>query len=549
MDRRSECNVLGLIVALMSLVHGQEALGHPLDEIGICHNSTVRVSVDEIQVEYILWFAEIPAFTERKLLDMDEDEKWSKGEKAEYASRLSSKVQPALRLELDGRRLDLRINNVSIPDDQLRLMSLTIDFELSAKIPRFAPGRHSLRYEDRTYPKQYGAVTARASWGPKLTPVFRPRPVTDEAERIDDAAFAQQDLLDIEEDALYAPPPPHRKLALDFVVEGEPVVAQSDGKEEGRVEAQAAMPDTEPSSAATRTATLTSVPFQRRSARRTRETKDRLRRLISSKDRGLGFWALALGASALLGAFHALEPGHGKTIVAAYLVGSRGTVWHAVLLGIVVTISHTASVMLLGVVLLYLQEYVAPDTVGPAITMLSGAIICAIGLYLLVVRAGHHTHSPGHDHHHGLGHTHAPEGQAHEHEHGHEHAHSSHEHDHAEAGNEHEGRLTMRTLIPLGISGGIVPCPPAIVALIFAFSVSRVGFGLAIILAFSLGLAVVLSAVGIAVVSLRGFANRFESTGPILRFLPVLSALVVMGLGFAVIVQGLVEAGVVTIRL
>ena len=107
----------------------------------------------------------------------------------------------------------------------------------------------------------------------------------------------------------------------------------------------------------------------------------------------------------------------------------------------------------------------------------------------------------------------------------------------------------MRTLIPLGISGGIVPCPPAIVALIFAFSVSRVGFGLAIILAFSLGLAVVLSAVGIAVVSLRGFANRFESTGPILRFLPVLSALVVMGLGFAVIVQGLVEAGVVTIRL
>ena len=125
---------------------------HPLDEVGICHNSTVRVSVDEISVQYILWFAEIPAFTERKLLDVNGDNKWSRGEKAEYAPLLSSKIRPALHLEIDGRRVDLKMGVVSIPDDQFHLMSFTIDFELSARTPRLAPGRHSLRYENKAYP-------------------------------------------------------------------------------------------------------------------------------------------------------------------------------------------------------------------------------------------------------------------------------------------------------------------------------------------------------------------------------------------------------------
>ena len=107
----------------------------------------------------------------------------------------------------------------------------------------------------------------------------------------------------------------------------------------------------------------------------------------------------------------------------------------------------------------------------------------------------------------------------------------------------------MATLIPLGVSGGIVPCPPAIVALIFAFSVGRLAAGLAVIFAFSVGLAAVLTGIGIAMVSLRGFAERFQATGPLLCVLPVLSALLVTGLGLAVVVQGLIEAGVLVIRL
>jgi len=524
-------------MALACLVFTRAVGGHPLDEIGICHHSTVRVSVDEVSVRYILWFAEIPALAERKLLDIDKNGKWSRGEKAEYAARLSSKIRPALHLEIDGRRVDLKMGDVSAPDDQRHLTSLTIDFELSAQMPHLAPGRHSLRYNDKTYPKQYGAVTARAAWGPKLAPVSHTTSATEEAERADDAALTRPAPLDVKRDARFAPPPQRRKLDLDFIVEGEP--------QQGGVVTQTPAADAGPPSVATQTATPTSRPFQRKSAERSQATKEHLRRLISSKDRGVGFWVFALGVSALLGAFHALEPGHGKTIVAAYLIGARGTIWHAALLGIVVTVSHTASVVLLGVVLLYLQQYVAPDTIGPAVTMLSGAIIAVIGLYLLIARTRHHSHSLGHDHH-GLMHSHALGNHEHGHDHGHDH---SHEDEHAQANHKPEDRLTLRTLIPLGISGGIVPCPPAIVALIFAFSVSRVGFGLAIILAFSLGLAVVLSAVGIATVSLRGFANRFESTGPILRFLPVLSALVVMGLGFAILVQGLIQTGILVIRL
>ena len=372
-------------------------------------------------------------------------------------------------------------------------------------------------------------MTARASWREGVDAIERPQ-LPDFEDQFDDA-------IDVIDDSLsaYAPPPQQREFTAAFRVRG-PSGADSPGE----AATVAARPR----------------PIQRPTTESNERTKDRMRRLIGAKDRGAAYWCLALGLSALLGGLHALEPGHGKTLVAAYLVGSRGTVWHAVVLGVVVTVSHTFSVIVLGVVLLYFQAQANQAAIAPVVTMISGGVICAIGAYLLIVRAmgaghGHsHSHSQDHDHDHDHGHDH-------DHDHDHEHTHDyaahepmGHRHDHAVGAGHEDGsdRLALRALLPLGISGGIVPCPPAIVALIFAFSIGRVGFGLAVILAFSLGLAVVLTSVGIAMVSLTGFAGRFKSTGPILRVLPAASALIVMLLGLALVVQGLIEAGVVVVR-
>src|SRR5260370_26726930 len=132
--------------------------------------------------------------------------------------------------------------------------------------------------------------------------------------------------------------------------------------------------------------------------------------------------AAALGIAFALGAAHALTPGHGKTIVAAYLVGSRGTLKHAMFLGAMVTFTHTISVFLLGLATLFLFQYVMPEKITQVLGAISGLSIVAIGgwmMYKRVHAAGHdqHGHHHGHDHHH-HGHQH------HDHDHGHDHSHT-----------------------------------------------------------------------------------------------------------------------------
>ena len=154
--------------------------------------------------------------------------------------------------------------------------------------------------------------------------------------------------------------------------------------------------------------------------------------LMATEQLGLGIILIALAVAVGLGAFHALEPGHGKTLVAAYLVGSRGTVKHALLLGLIVTAAHTAGVYLLGAVTLYASQYVVPERLYPWLGVVSGVLIAGLGAVLLVRRyrgkdgilSHHHhdhaNHSHGSDHHH---HHHHPRDHGHSHHHGHTHEH------------------------------------------------------------------------------------------------------------------------------
>jgi len=227
-----------------------------------------------------------------------------------------------------------------------------------------------------------------------------------------------------------------------------------------------------------------------------------------------GFIALGLGA------LHALEPGHGKTIVAAYLVGSRGTARHALLLGLIVTASHTAGVFALGAITLYASRYIVPEQLYPWLGVFSGLTIAGLGGYMFLRRWSgldlDHSHTSGQLHSHWFSSGKQSEG--------------------APQAVEPAKSVSLYQLFALGITGGIIPCPAALVVLLSAFALHRIGLGFFLIIAFSLGLAAVLIGFGMLMVYARRFMASLRVDGPITtRWLPVASAafMTILGAGIA----------------
>jgi ABC-type nickel/cobalt efflux system permease component RcnA len=256
---------------------------------------------------------------------------------------------------------------------------------------------------------------------------------------------------------------------------------------------------------------------------------------------------LALMGAFVWGAGHALTPGHGKTIVAAYLVGSRGTVRHALFLGLTTTITHTAGVFILGFLTLLTSSFIVPEQLYPWLGVASGLLVVGMGLSLFRGQLyGLARHDADHDH---RGHTHP-----HDHVHPHDHPHSGHSHNHLPPGAD-GAPITWRGLLALGISGGLLPCPSALIVMLSAISLQRVGFGLVLIVAFSLGLASVLTAVGILWVQARQVFNYLPRRewlkpapryGRLLRLLPAASALFITTAGIAVAFQAFIQTGLLS---
>ena len=281
---------------------------------------------------------------------------------------------------------------------------------------------------------------------------------------------------------------------------------------------------------------------------------DRIKELIN-QPLTLQLAIAALVISFVLGGLHALTPGHGKAIVAAYLVGSKGRVIDAVFLGLVVTFTHTFSVIALGVVMLVAQEF-APEDIVPWLSLFSGILIVGIGAWLLAKNmkqyysGGAHSQGPGHNHHHGHRHDHDHDhSHDHDHDHDHDHPHDhDHGHSHSHGGRTHSHVPPERTgfwgLLSLGISGGIVPCVDALIGLLFAISLNKLVWGLIILSAFSLGLAAVLVAIGILMVMAKPLLERFTGEGIWLQRLPIFSAAVVILLGAILIFKAINSVGV-----
>jgi ABC-type nickel/cobalt efflux system permease component RcnA len=223
----------------------------------------------------------------------------------------------------------------------------------------------------------------------------------------------------------------------------------------------------------------------------------------------------SLAAALFWGAAHALSPGHGKTIVTAYLVGRRGTPRDAAILGGIVTVTHTIGVFALGLVTLALSQWIVPDRLYPWLNAIAGVSVVLIGAAVLRSRVADWRHERAHRR-------------------GRHHHHHGHDHDHTP-----EPGSGLRGLLAVGVSGGLLPCPSALVVLLAAISLHRVGFGLVLIVAFSLGLALSITGIGLLAVLARGVFARRTFDGLLLRALPAVSALVIVAAGVAMTARAL----------
>lgn len=204
--------------------------------------------------------------------------------------------------------------------------------------------------------------------------------------------------------------------------------------------------------------------------------------------------AIAFG----FGAVHALSPGHGKTLVSAYFIGSQGTAQQAVLLGLTITFTHTLSIFLLGAIALFASQYFLPEQSYPILSFVSGLTIGIVGLSLLRKRL----HSDSHCHSHA--HAHSP--------------------------------TSFSSLVKLGIAGGLMPCPSALVMLLSAVALHQISYGLFLVGGFSLGLASVLVILGVVAIYARQWLERLPQTDQVLQKLSILSAIVIMIIGFGITV-------------
>jgi ABC-type nickel/cobalt efflux system permease component RcnA len=484
-----------LLVCIALLAIAAPAPAHPLGNFSISHYTRLELRPDSIELRYVVDMAEIPTFQETQETGLVTE--IAHPTAARYVARKAETLKDGLALSVNGRRLPLETvaTTIIFPPGAGGLPTLKLAARYRA---RLAPGDTDLDidYRDGNFGGRAGWKEIVAVAAPALELVHSSVPAHDRSRELSDYPT---DLLDS---------PPQTTSAT--------LVATR----RGTILAAAPIPPPAPSDGATPAL----VP------NRQAATRGGFTELVATRELGLGIVLFALIAASGLGALHALEPGHGKTLVAAYLVGSRGTAWHAAVLGLVVTASHTIGVYILGAVTLYASRHILPERLYPWLGVTSGLLIAGLGFVLFLRRYAGGGSAHQHTHDHG------------DHTHGDEHPHHHHHHTHA-------GEVSLRTLFALGITGGIIPCPAALVVLLSAISLNRVAFGLVLIVAFSLGLAAVLVAVGVLIVHARSLMMRWHGDGPLLtRWLPLTSSAVMTVLGVAIVVQGLRAAGVLVIR-
>lgn len=488
------------------LLSSATSFAHPMGNFSINHYAKLKVGQKSIQIRYLIDMAEIPTFQEMRQFDITpaNDDPGV----ARYLEGQAQVLRKGLSLEYDGQSVPLATvsREAEFGDGAGGLPTMKMAIVFSGKV-RATAGAHQLSYVDNNF-------SGRAGWK-EVVVLSDGVSILDSSAPSDDRS---RELTDYSSDPSNSPP---QQVSALVSFRTLPL-----GTERRAPVAVVHAPSSPSDAKISAKATTASVTPQSAAGHVQNTPRNRFTEMISTQRR-LSFWVLLTAAliAAGLGALHALEPGHGKTVVAAYLVGSRGTAKHAVLLGVVVTAAHTAGVYLLGAATLYASRYVVPEQLYPWLGAISGLSIAGIGVFSFLGRwtgeTGEHSHTPGERHSHWFVSVFKQS---------------------VSAGSRPTGSGTMeralsfRELVLLGITGGIVPCPAALVVLLSAFSLHRIGFGLFLITAFSFGLAAVLVIIGLAMVyAKRAISSRVPTGKTALRYLPLLSSafMVVLGVGIA----------------
>jgi ABC-type nickel/cobalt efflux system permease component RcnA len=499
---------------------------HPLGNFTINHYSGLRVAPSNVLVDHVTDFAEIPTFTERRTMDTDADGQVSDSEAGAYAQSKCTALESDLELIVGGSRLSLGLTQlgISFPMGQGNpTMRLVCVYSAPLAAP-LAVGT-SFSFADHSYAERQGwREITLAGDGTTLT--GSDLSSTSASDRL---THYPADLLTVplgQASAAFVGNPGGTTLPAFGVPDATPI-AGSTGVQSPVVAPPVSgdLPAVVPAGTTDLGSDVTS--------------------LFQAPDLTPPIILLSLLVAAGLGALHALSPGHGKTVMAAYLVGSRGNATQALWLGMTVTVSHTIGVLALGLLSLSAAWIIPADKLYPILSIASGAIVVIIGTWLLYTRVrvwraqarDHgHAHAQGHDHEHdrrrpsiidrpegwhehdGMGHTHLPQGQA---------------------------PMGKRGLFALGLSGGMIPSVSALLVLIGAISIGRPAWGVVLTIAFGIGMAAVLVGVGFGLVYARRIVERIPATKSLDlgRRVPVLSAFVVLIAGVLIAGQGLVGLG------
>ena len=496
------------LLALMVVCLGrpEPAAAHPLGNFTVNRYSRLELYSDAIRIRYLLDMAEIPAFQEIGEVDTNGNGETEPSESEAYLSRKAADIEDHLHLSFDGSTaaLELLSSEITYPEGQAGLRTLRIGLLLQSPT---AGTDIALDYRDDNYSDRIGwkEIVVRSA----------------EGVRVSSSSVASDDI----SSELTSYPADLLSSPLDVSaasVSYEP----GDGIAAPVLESETnAGPQikTAPKRAGAGFATL-----------------------IDSEELTLPVIFLSLLLALGFGAIHALEPGHGKTFVAAYFVGVNGTVRQALGLGTIVAVTHTIGVLAIGMIVLFGSQYILPERLYPWLSLASGLMVLALGVRLLGARAGgwravrrfasilrpqaEHGHEPGH--HHAHGHSHEPT----------------------------PGAPPWKGLLALGLADGLTPSPSALVVLLAAVSLDRIGLGVLLIVAFSVGLAAVLTLVSLALLYSRrviewlGRRRRPASgwpsegwssagTSAVLRVAPLGGAVGLLAIGLVLTVRALMQPG------
>jgi ABC-type nickel/cobalt efflux system permease component RcnA len=498
------------------------AAAHPLGNFTINHFADLTVAPSEVRVDVVIDMAEIPTFQERQKMDTDGDGTVSDAEAAAAKGPYCASQGEQLRLTVGGTMPALHPTTaaISFPGGLGGLSTMRLECSYVAPLAtRIAPTT-AIAFADTSYKERIGWREIIAA-GEGVTLDTGGLPTASVSKRLTSyPADLISTPLDIRSAALTAiavvpvaaSPPP---AAATSQLPAAPVSAVGPGAVPGGIGGD-------------------------------------LPSIFRAGDLTPFVLLLSIVTAFALGAGHALTPGHGKTLMAAYLVGARGTPIHAVGLGLSVTVSHTLGILVIAALVVGAQGLLAPDVVVRAAPAIAAVTIAGLGGWMLLSevrkrvgarrraaaeeRAHEHAHAHGLDHAHPIEREHEP---AHEAASGAAHSHGGVTHSHVPPAG---ATLTWRGLFALGLAGGLIPSTSALFILLGSIVAGRPAFGFVLVVVFGLGMAVVMTAIGLATVVARGRLDRMPATsgvGRLTRQLPLVAAVVVLAFGVYLSIQAI----------